>query len=112
MTPLSITVTDHQTCSVITLAGELDRLSADRLRQVIDRSVGRGRTRLIVDVAELTFCDSVGMWVLLEGHHHAVAVGGWLRLAFVHGTLKRILRIIGTIRAHPSPSDLVVIMER
>ncbi|GAA3009308.1 STAS domain-containing protein [Streptosporangium longisporum] len=112
MTPLSITVTDHDTCSVITLVGELDRLSADRLRRTVERLVDRGRTRLIADVAELTFCDSVGVWALLECHHHAATMDGWLRVAFVHGTLKRILQIIGTTRAQPSTTDLIVLMDR
>ncbi|MEU8381558.1 STAS domain-containing protein [Streptosporangium sp. NPDC048865] len=112
MTSLSITVTDHHSCSVVTLAGELDRLSAGRLQRVLDQVIGEGRARLVVDVAELTFCDSTGMWVLMKGHCQASAAGGWLRLAYVHGVLKRILQVSKTAGLFPDPVDLTVIMER
>jgi anti-sigma B factor antagonist len=112
VTSLSITVTDHHSCSVITLGGELDRLSAAHLNHVLDQVISAGRVHLIVDVAELAFCDSTGVWTLMKGHYHASAAGGWLRLAYVHGVLKRILRIGESAEILPAPLNLTVIMER
>ncbi|MGC5010085.1 STAS domain-containing protein [Streptosporangium sp. DT93] len=112
MTLLSITVTDHHSCSVITLGGELDRLSAAHLNHVLDQVISAGRVHLIVDVADLAFCDSTGVWTLMKGHCHASAAGGWLRLAYVHGVLKRVLQISKSVGIFPAPLDLTVIMER
>ncbi|WP_433249481.1 STAS domain-containing protein [Streptosporangium sp. CA-135522] len=112
MTKLSITVTDHRACSVITLTGELDRFSVGRLRRVIDRMIGQGRARIVADVADLTFCDSAGVWALLEGHHRAAMAGGWLRLAYAHGTLKRILQVSRSAGICLADIDLMVVMDR
>ncbi|MER5327228.1 STAS domain-containing protein [Streptosporangium roseum] len=69
-------VTDYCGCSVIVLDGDLDALSAPLLRQVLGDALARGRTRLVIDAAKLTFCDSTGIWALAEGHQRAVAAGG------------------------------------
>jgi anti-sigma B factor antagonist len=112
MTRLSISVTDHHTCSVITLAGELDRLSIGRLHQVLAQTITRGRVHLIAGVADLNFCDSAGLWALLQGHRCASAAGGWLRLAYAHGALKRILQVSELAGIRPAGTPLMVIMDR
>jgi anti-sigma B factor antagonist len=112
MTRLSISVTDHHTCSVITLTGELDRLSVGRLHQVLDQTITRGRVHLIADVADLNFCDSAGLSALLQGHRRAGAAGGWLRLAYAHGVLKRILQVSEPAGIRSADTSLMVIMDR
>ena len=112
MAQLSITVADRRACSVITLYGDLDILLADRLRQALDEAIAGGHTRLVVDVANLTFCDFVGLRTLLDAHRRATAAGGWLRLAYVHGALKRLLTVSRRSGAVPGDADLVVIMTR
>lgn len=112
MNQLSIIVANRRACSVITLCGELDVVFADRLRQALDEAIAGGHTRLVVDVANLTFCDLVGLRTLLEAHRRATAAGGWLRLAYVHGPLKRILTVGRRSGAVPGDADLMVIMTR
>ncbi|WP_433259471.1 STAS domain-containing protein (plasmid) [Streptosporangium sp. CA-135522] len=90
---LSVAVTDYPGFSVLALDGELDASSAPLLRQVLADTLARGQVRLVVDAAKLTFCDSVGVWTLAEAHQCAVALGGRLTLAYVHGVLQRILEI-------------------
>lgn len=110
MTRLSITVTDHPSCSIIALNGEVDLLSADRLRQALDESISRGRVRLIVDAARLTFCDSAGLRVLLEGNRRAAAAGGHLRLAYVHGVVHRILEVSQLIGTAPHEGEFALMV--
>ncbi|MGV9779050.1 STAS domain-containing protein [Streptosporangium sp. NPDC003464] len=88
-----MSATDYRSCSVITITGDLDALSADLLRQVVADAIARGHVRLVVDVAGLTFCDLDGVHALAEAHRSTAALGRHLSLVYVHGTLKRILDI-------------------
>src|SRR5207302_8950508 len=46
------------------VAGELDLATAGRLGEELDRTAARGARRVIVDLAGLTFMDSVALGVL------------------------------------------------
>ncbi|GAT67323.1 anti-sigma-factor antagonist [Planomonospora sphaerica] len=93
MTDLSITITDHPAFTLITLDGELDRLSAGRLGESLDQVLACGRVHLVIDVGALTFCDSSGLWTLISCQRQATAVGGSVRLAGAHGVVRRLLEI-------------------
>jgi anti-sigma B factor antagonist len=93
MTHLSVYVTDYPSCTVIVLDGDLNAFSVPLLQQALKDTFARGRTCLVVDVAKLAACDSTGLWALSEGHHCAVAAGGRLSLAYVHGVFKHVLEI-------------------
>jgi anti-sigma B factor antagonist len=47
------------------LSGELDMASTPQLRAALQRQVDAGVRQCVLDLAELTFCDSVGLSTLL-----------------------------------------------
>ncbi|MFB9674826.1 STAS domain-containing protein [Streptosporangium vulgare] len=94
-TRLDLSVRRHEGASVIAIAGELDKLSSPRLRDVMVTQLDDGSCHLVLDVTCLRFCDSTGLWTMLEFRRRAGAAGGCLRLAGVHGVLERILTITG-----------------
>ena len=49
---------------VVSVAGELDLATTGRLGEELDRTAARGARRVIVDLAGLTFMDSVALGVL------------------------------------------------
>ncbi|GIJ09483.1 STAS domain-containing protein [Micromonospora andamanensis] len=77
------------------LAGELDMISAPRLNAVIDRLASAGQRRLLIDLTELTFCDSTGIAVFVRGDNRAAAEGGWLRITGAVGRVARVLAVTG-----------------
>ncbi|MEV2239771.1 STAS domain-containing protein [Micromonospora sp. NPDC049891] len=77
------------------LAGELDMSSAPRLNAVIDRLTSGGQRRLLVDLTELTFCDSTGIAVFVRGDNRVAAEGGWLRVTGASGRVERVLTVTG-----------------
>ncbi|MGS2642706.1 anti-sigma factor antagonist [Streptosporangium sp. LJ11] len=105
-TRLDLSVRRHEGVSVIALAGELDRLSSPRLRDVMVTQLDDGALHLVLDVARLRFCDSTGLWTMLELQRRAGAAGGCLRLAGVHGVLERILTITGLAGAFSLDPDV------
>ncbi|RLP83432.1 anti-sigma factor antagonist [Micromonospora sp. BL4] len=77
------------------LAGELDLSTAPELAAAIDRLADAGESRILLDLTDLTFCDSTGMAVFVRGDNRAAAAGGWLRLTGATGRVERVLRVTG-----------------
>ncbi|MFF0247842.1 STAS domain-containing protein [Streptosporangium sandarakinum] len=101
MNRLSIAVNDQPRFAVVSLAGDLDKLSASDLEEALSALLARGRIHIIIDVHELRFCDSTGVWALLGGLRRAYELKGWLRLAGVHGFLGRLLDLTRLKDAFP-----------
>ncbi|WP_422769298.1 STAS domain-containing protein [Plantactinospora sp. WMMC1484] len=77
------------------LGGELDITTAPELSAEIDKLLDAGHRRLLVDLAELSFCDSSGLAAFVRGDDQAGSRGGWLRLTGATGRVERVLRISG-----------------
>jgi anti-anti-sigma factor len=91
-----LAVTDHDRpdgITILTPAGEIDRDSSKDLREAADRAVRRGRRHLILDLTEVTFCDSSGLSLFIDLHRQADSAGGWLRLAGARPQLRSMLRV-------------------
>jgi anti-anti-sigma factor len=67
--------------TVVRPVGRLDLLSAAELRQQLAREVAAGRSRLVVDLAQVAFIDSSGLGALIGGLKAARLAGGDLRIA-------------------------------
>ncbi|GGR74941.1 anti-sigma factor antagonist [Micromonospora fulviviridis] len=77
------------------LAGELDLSTAPELTAAIDRLAAEGHRELLLDLAELTFCDSTGIAAFVRGDNLAAAAGGWLRITGATGRVARVLQMTG-----------------
>ena len=77
------------------LAGELDLSTAPELNAAIDRLTAEGERHLLLDLSELTFCDSAGIAAFVRGDNRAAADGGWLRVTGATGRVARVLQVTG-----------------
>lgn len=77
------------------LAGELDLNGAPRLNDAIDRLAAEGRRQFLLDLSELTFCDSTGIAAFVRGDNQVAADGGWLRITGATGPVARVLQVTG-----------------
>lgn len=77
------------------LGGELDITTVPEFAATIDKLVEDGQRRLLVDLTELSFCDSSGLAAFVRGDDLAGSRGGWLRLTGATGRVDRVLRISG-----------------
>ncbi|WP_328346145.1 STAS domain-containing protein [Micromonospora sp. NBC_00421] len=90
------------------LVGELDLGAAGALNAEIDRLAAAGERHLLLDLTELTFCDSTGIAAFVRGDNLAAAGGGWLRLFGATGRVDRVLQITGlaeVLRYQPDTVD-------
>ncbi|MGC4896826.1 STAS domain-containing protein [Micromonospora sp. DT31] len=77
------------------LAGELDLGAAGELNAAIDSVIAAGHRQLLLDLTELTFCDSTGIAAFVRGDNLLAADGGWLRLTGADGRVARVLEVTG-----------------
>ncbi|MEU4350371.1 STAS domain-containing protein [Streptomyces sp. NPDC023838] len=92
---LKVGVRSHGRSEIFTPVGELDHHTADLLSEPLESAVEAGRSRLVVDCAQLEFCDSTGLNVLLGARLKAEAAGGGVHLAGMLPVVARVFEITG-----------------
>ncbi len=85
--------------TVLSLSGELDMATAPQLRQAVVAAVADGATDIVLDLAGVSFCDSVGLGIIVGGLKRARGNGGDLRLRSVPPKLVEILALTGLDQA-------------
>jgi anti-sigma B factor antagonist len=81
--------------TVVSLRGQLDIDTSGALGTVLDDLHLQGVTRIVVDLADVTFCDSTGLSALVVGYHRARRAGGYVRLAGPRPFLLHVLTVVG-----------------
>ena len=95
MNDLAIATHTSDTWHIIALAGELDFHTAPQLRAAVqDRELTPNRG-LIIDLSELTFCDSSGITAILVAYRLTSAAGAPMALAAVPSSVARTFKLVG-----------------
>src|SRR5215470_11975190 len=78
---VNVVVADHPTVGAVTVAlhGQLDLDGAPRLQATFDALCERSVNRIVVDLADLHFCDSIGLSTFVLAHNYCTSTGGYLR---------------------------------
>ena len=92
---LSVTTSRQDDVSVVTVAGEVDVYTAAQLRAVLDEEIGAGRSRLVVDLDDVSFLDSTGLGVLVGGLKRVRGHDGDLALVCTQRRILKVLEITG-----------------
>ena len=80
---------------VVTVRGELDLATADRLWAELEPLL-TPQTVIVLDGTEITFLDSSGLRVLLQAGNRAGAGGAAFRLVAPQPAVQRVLELAGT----------------
>ena len=80
------------TITVLVADGELDHDSRRVLHRNAHEVLDAGGTRLVIDLAGVTFCDSGGLSLFVELYREAEAAAGWVRLAGAQGMVLGVLK--------------------
>jgi anti-anti-sigma factor len=92
---LELSVSDGDSCPVITLSGQADLTAAARLDQLITAQLSRGSVRLVVDATELSFADSMALRALILAALTLKDRGGGMVLLRPQPPVARILALAG-----------------
>ncbi len=71
----SVHVDETDLATVLTINGELDILTAPRLREVFADLAQTGRTELVIDARGIGFIDARGIRAFIEGRSEILAKG-------------------------------------
>ena len=99
--PVVAGVEERGDAVIVYVAGELDLYNADELRTVLDEAAAAKPARIVIDLGELTFTDSIGIGVLV-GARSAFADKRGLLLAAPQRDIRRILEVSGLDRILPA----------
>lgn len=80
---------------ILSLAGEIDMLTATRLSSVVNEALAEPPPRIVLDLGGVTFCDSQGLGTLVVLSRKASHAQSLLILTNVGEFLLRVLDITG-----------------
>ena len=96
---MQATVTDHRSdVAVLHLSGELDADTAMTLHSTLAGLLERPVPRIVVDLSELKFCDSVGLSAFITSKQVIAARGGCLSFAGANPFLTQLMETVGLSR--------------
>ena len=87
------TRTDEE--AVLVLSGEIDMSTADQLRAAASHALATRPSRVVLDFADVTFCDSRGLSVLIGLNREARQVGARFVVANVGEFISDLLDLTG-----------------
>ena len=99
-----VTVTDRADTIVVHLAGELDMATAERALDALRATDLSAAGSLVVNLADVSFCDSSGLRLLLHLRQAMVEHGGGFDAVGAHGIVASTIEVTGLTEVlHVSP---------
>lgn len=101
-------MTDDERVAVLHPMGRLNMVASPAFKNQVEETVAAGGTRIVVDLAEVTFIDSSGLGALIAGLKATRQAGGDLRLAEVPEQVMTVLRLTNldrVLRTHSTVED-------
>ena len=92
--PIGIDIVPIDAGVIVAVAGEIDLLTADQLREALEAEVVR-RELVVVDLTAVEFLSSSGLAALALAHRAAVEAGRELRLVAGNRVTLRPIQITG-----------------
>ena len=85
--------------AVVRLAvrGEIDLATVDQLGDAIAQAVAGGCAEVIVDLAEVSFCDSTGIGAIVQARNTAALEGATVQVINPRGAVYRVLDVTGML---------------
>jgi anti-sigma B factor antagonist len=108
VTLLDLHVTASGGFTVVEVGGEIDIASAPELRECLHQMIDAGSRRLVVDLRQVSFIDSMGLGVLVGATRRLRGLGhdGSIQLVCSDGLVLRVLRVTGLDRLFPVHATL------
>jgi anti-sigma B factor antagonist len=93
--PLAFHPTRDANESSLAVAGEIDMSTADSFFEQARALIDAGTSVLVLDLGEVTFCDSLGVAALVRIYKYGMAAGCRIRLVNLRSHVAHILEISG-----------------
>jgi anti-anti-sigma factor len=90
--------------------GDLTAMSAPEARQALTRLVTPRRSRMVLDLANVTYVDSSGLAVIVETMKRTRTLGGDLKICMLQPDVRSIFdmtRLTAVLDIHPSRDEAI-----
>ncbi|MGP8000770.1 MAG: STAS domain-containing protein [Streptosporangiaceae bacterium] len=91
---------------VVTMPEVVDSDNADRVAAKLHTALTSGHPTLIADLTTTSYCDTVGMRMLVRARRRAAELGTDLRLVVPDGAVLRMAELLGLDKTVPIYPDL------
>ena len=78
---------------IVTVSGELDLDVSPRLNAALDAIIDAGGRRIVVDLTDVTYMDSSGLFTLMTASNRLAGLIGELRVVCPPGPVHRLLEL-------------------
>jgi anti-sigma B factor antagonist len=92
----ALVVQEDPAGTIVAVTGELDLLSAPKLRTTLDALVRANPHHIAIDLTATTFMDSTGVHVLVDACNRA---GGHLAVISAEGPVRQVIDVLGLNQA-------------
>ncbi|HEU5155753.1 MAG TPA: STAS domain-containing protein [Streptosporangiaceae bacterium] len=103
---LTTTVVRHLDYRVLVLAGEIDMHTAPRLRDEMFQLIEEEPRPLVVDLTDVSFCDSAGVNIAAAARKHAARHRVTLAVVGLNARVDKVFRMTGMDRLIPTYATL------
>ena len=103
---LTTRVTQRSGCLLVAVDGELDLGTADQLHEILEPAIAASVGPVVLDLAELRFCDSAGLAVLVKSHNVLAGQARRLVVAQPSAPVARVLELSGLNRVIATASTI------
>ena len=83
------------TSHLVAVTGEIDLFTAGELKARLTAAIETGRSRIVVDLSEVTFIDSSSLGVLIGAHKQLMRSNGGLVIVCHDRTMMNTFKITG-----------------
>jgi len=92
---MDINVRKSDQISIVSIAGSIDALTADRITNCIDERIHSGENHMVIDLSEVEFMSSAGLRIILGALKQIRKQGGNLCIAGAQAGVERVLKMSG-----------------
>ena len=100
------TDTHKKTYAVVSIEGDLDALTSDRLNNTLSDLLQKGQIRLALDFRKVRFVSSAGLGAILRIQQEASKSGGQVRLFSLPKNVRNVFEIAGFDKIIPMVDQL------
>ncbi|MBX6768477.1 MAG: STAS domain-containing protein [Actinomadura rubrobrunea] len=95
----------HDRCTLVRVRGEIDVVTRPRFEQAMFEVIDTGGP-MIVDMRQVTFCDSTGLNAVVAANRRAIERGVPIALVALPPRVRRVFRITGVDEFVPTYETL------
>lgn len=78
---------------ILDIKGEIDLYNTPELRQAIENQISRGKNKIIINLADVSYIDSSGIGALISAASTLKKYNGSLKITNLYGAVRKVFEL-------------------